>query len=95
MPVHFALCKGQEWYYYHEAKFLFKNLIKALEYNYNYFMYEQNGLYNYFNDGGEPMLKRNYQWLYGNSLALSTDDRLVFLLNDGREVLYYPKSAGK
>lgn len=89
MPIHFALCKGQEWCYYHEAKFLFKSHIKALEYNFNYFRYEQTGLFNYMNSEGEPVLKRNYQWLYGNSLALTTDNRLVLLLNDGKEVFYY------
>ncbi len=91
MPIYFALFKGQEWHYYQEDQFLFKSPIKAIAYNYNYFMYEQNGLFNYFNSKGESILKRNYQWLYGNSLALTTNDRLVFLLNDGTEVQYYTK----
>jgi hypothetical protein len=85
----FALKKDGAWYYYVRQKKAFESKLQPA-YTGGILLVKINDRYNYLNIAGKLMLSSNYKWIAQNgALAESEDNKIVFLLKAGKELVYY------
>ncbi|MEO6980166.1 MAG: WG repeat-containing protein [Mucilaginibacter sp.] len=90
IPSMFALKKGTSWLYFSNYAKLFESPFKPALLNNNLFIFENNGLYNYFDDKGDVMLPKYYKWISASlRVAIGQSDEVVILNNKNEEFIYY------
>ena len=90
IPNMFALKKGTSWLYFSNYTKLFESPFKPALLNGNLFIFENNGLYNYFDDKGNIALSKYYKWISASlRVAITQSDEVVILNNKNEEFIYY------
>jgi|GEM_PF-5590297 len=86
----FALRKGKYWFYFDKFKILFKTPYKPALLASNLFIFEKNGLFNYFDPSGKPVLPAYYKWISSSrKMAINQKGEVVLFNSRNEEFVYF------
>ncbi len=86
----FALKKNNIWYYYNGLKKMFESDKEPISVNDNVIIFKTDGLYNYMDNSGNVVLKKNYKWIAPSGyVAINEKNELVLFNKNKEEFVYY------